>query len=145
MNKPDDAAATNAPLVLIIEDDSQIRRYLRVTLGSSGYNLLEATSAQEGIKQVGLQHPDLIILDLNLPDIDGLEVARQLREWTATPIIILSARNGEKDKVAALDAGADDYLTKPFGTEELLARMRVALRHALRSMHGSDDPIFAVG
>jgi two-component system KDP operon response regulator KdpE len=144
MNKPDDAT-THAPLVLIIEDDSQIRRFLRVTLGSSGYNLLEATSAQEGIKHVGLQHPDLIILDLTLPDLDGLEVARQLREWTQTPIIILSARNQEKDKVAALDAGADDYLTKPFGTEELLARMRVALRHALRSLHGSDDPIFSVG
>jgi two-component system, OmpR family, KDP operon response regulator KdpE len=144
MSKPDDAT-TNAPLVLIIEDDSQIRRFLRVTLGSSGYQLLEATSAQEGIKHVGLQHPDLIILDLTLPDSDGLEVARQLREWTQTPIIVLSARNQEKDKVAALDAGADDYLTKPFGTEELLARMRVALRHALRSMHGSDDPIFSVG
>jgi two-component system KDP operon response regulator KdpE len=144
MNKPDDAA-TNAPLVLIIEDDSQIRRFLRVTLGSSGYHLLEATSAQEGIKHASLQHPDLIILDLTLPDLDGLDVARQLREWTQTPIIILSARNQEKDKVAALDAGADDYLTKPFGTEELLARMRVALRHSLRSMHGSDDPVFAVG
>ena len=129
----------------MIEDDLQIRRFLRVTLSSSGYQLLEATSAQEGIKQVGLQHPDLIILDLNLPDLDGLDVARQLREWTATPIIVLSARNQEKDKVAALDAGADDYLTKPFGTEELLARMRVALRHAIRAAQGTDDPVFTVG
>lgn len=145
MNKPDDAATTKAPLVLLIEDDSQIRRFLRVTLGSSGYNLLEATSAQEGIKRVGLQHPDLIILDLTLPDLDGLEVARQLREWTTTPIIVLSARNQEKDKVAALDAGADDYLTKPFGTEELLARMRVALRHAVRAAQGTDDPVFTLG
>jgi two-component system KDP operon response regulator KdpE len=146
MSKLDDAATTtNAPLVLVIEDDSQIRRFLRVTLGSSGYQLLEATSAQEGIKHASLQHPDLIILDLTLPDGDGLDVARQLREWSQTPIIILSARNQEKDKVAALDAGADDYLTKPFGTEELLARMRVALRHAIRAAQGTDAPVFTVG
>src|SRR3954447_24205884 len=134
-----------APLILVIEDDSQIRRFLRVTLSSSGYNLIEATSGGDGIKQVGLHHPDLIILDLNLPDQDGLEVARNLREWTTTPIIVLSVRNQEKDKVAALDAGADDYLTKPFGTEELLARIRVALRHAIQAAQGTDDPIFAVG
>ncbi len=132
-------------LILVIEDDSQIRRFLRVTLSSSGYTLIEATSAQEGIKQVGLHHPDLIILDLNLPDQDGLEVARSLREWTTTPIIVLSVRNQEKDKVAALDAGADDYLTKPFGTEELLARIRVALRHAIQAAQGTDDPVFTVG
>src|SRR3954453_3978264 len=88
-----------APLILVIEDDSQIRRFLRVTLTSGGYTLIEATSAQDGIKQVGLHHPDLIILDLNLPDLDGLEVARNLREWTTTPIIVLSVRNQEKDKV----------------------------------------------
>ncbi|MEP7292317.1 MAG: response regulator [Chloroflexota bacterium] len=144
MSKPGDEKL-NAPLILVIEDDSQIRRFLRVTLSGSGYNLIEATTAQEGINQVGFQHPDLIILDLNLPDLDGLEVARQLREWTSTPIIILSVRNQEKDKVAALDAGADDYLTKPFGTEELLARIRVALRHAIREMQGTDDPVFTVG
>jgi two-component system, OmpR family, KDP operon response regulator KdpE len=134
-----------SPLILVIEDDSQIRRFLRVTLSSNGYNLVEATSAQDGIKQVGLQHPDLIILDLNLPDQDGLEVARSLREWTTTPIIVLSVRNQEKDKVAALDVGADDYLTKPFGTEELLARIRVALRHAIQAAQGTDDPVFIVG
>jgi len=134
-----------APLILVIEDDSQIRRFLRVTLTSNGYNLIEATAALEGTKQVGLHHPDLIILDLNLPDLDGLEVARQLREWTSVPIIVLSVRNQEKDKVAALDAGADDYLTKPFGTEELLARIRVALRHAIRELQGTDEPIFTVG
>lgn len=134
-----------SPLILVIEDDSQIRRFLRVTLSSSGYNLIEATSAGDGIKQVGLHHPDLIILDLNLPDLDGLEVARGLREWTSTPIIVLSVRNQEKDKVAALDVGADDYLTKPFGTEELLARIRVALRHAIQAAQGTDDPVFSVG
>jgi two-component system KDP operon response regulator KdpE len=135
----------NAPLILVIEDDSQIRRFLRVTLTSNSYNLIEATTAQEGSRQVGLHHPDLIILDLNLPDLDGLDMARQLREWISTPIIVLSVRNQEKDKVAALDAGADDYLTKPFGTEELLARIRVALRHALRTIQGVDDPVFTVG
>ncbi|MCC6803825.1 MAG: response regulator [Anaerolineae bacterium] len=135
----------NAPLILIIEDDSQIRRFLRVTLSSNGYRHIEATTGQEGINQVGLQHPDLIILDLNLPDFDGLDVTRKLREWVSTPIIILSVRNQEKDKVAALDAGADDYLTKPFGTEELLARMRVALRHAIYAVQGTDEPVFTVG
>src|SRR3954462_2589377 len=93
----------SSALILVIEDDSQIRRFLRVTLSSGGYTLIEATSAQDGIKQVGLHHPDLIILDLNLPDMDGLEVARNLREWTTMPIIVLSVRNQEKDKVASLD------------------------------------------
>ena len=144
MSKPDEDKS-KAPLILVIEDDSQIRRFLRVTLTSNNYNLIEATTAQEGIKQVGLHHPDLIILDLGLPDMDGLEVTRQLREWTSTPIIVLSVRSQEQDKVAALDLGADDYLTKPFGTEELLARMRVALRHALRAAQGDDEPIFTVG
>lgn len=133
------------PLILVIEDDSQIRRFLRVTLTSNNYELIEAVTAQEGIKQVGLHHPDLIILDLGLPDFDGFEVARQLREWTTTPIIVLSVNDREQDKVAALDAGADDYLTKPFGTNELLARMRVALRHAIYAAQGSDDPVFTVG
>jgi two-component system, OmpR family, KDP operon response regulator KdpE len=132
-------------LILVIEDDSQIRRFLRVTLTSNGYNFIEARTAQEGLKQVGLHHPDLIILDIGLPDLDGLEVARQLREWTSTPIIVLSAKNQEQDKVTALDIGVDDYLTKPFGTNELLARMRVALRHAIRLTQGTGDPIFIVG
>jgi two-component system KDP operon response regulator KdpE len=132
-------------MILVIEDDPQIRRFLRATLMDSGYNYLEAATAQEGLRQVGLQHPDLIILDLGLPDLDGLEVTRRLREWTSTPIIVLSARNQERDKVDALDAGADDYLTKPFGTSELLARLRVALRHAFQAAQGSDDPVFASG
>ena len=134
-----------SPLILVIEDDSQIRRFLRAILTHEGYYLIEATSAQEGIVQVGLRHPDLIILDLGLPDKDGMEVMRDLREWTTTPIIVLTARSQEKDKVAALDVGADDYLTKPFGTNELLARLRVALRHALRAVQGSDEPVFRVG
>jgi two-component system KDP operon response regulator KdpE len=133
------------PLILVIEDDSQMRRYLRTVLTNEGYHLIEATTAREGIKQVGVRHPDLIILDLGLPDMDGLEVTRDLREWTMTPIIVLTARSQENDKVAALDIGADDYLTKPFGTNELLARMRVALRHAIRDLKGSDEPLFSVG
>lgn len=132
-------------LILVIEDDPQIRRFLRTTLSEEGYGYLEANTAQDGLRQVGLQHPDLIILDLGLPDMDGLEVTRRLREWTSTPILVLSARNQERDKVNALDAGADDYLTKPFGTAELLARMRVALRHALREIQGTDEPVFTSG
>ena len=143
MSKLDDHP--KAPLILVIEDDSQIRRFLRVTLGGNPYKLIEATSGQEGIKQVGLQHPDLIILDLGLPDMDGLQVVRQLRVWSSTPIIVLSVRNQEQDKVAALDLGADDYLTKPFGTDELFARIRVALRHAIRALQGTDEPVFTIG
>ncbi|MBC8098014.1 MAG: response regulator [Armatimonadetes bacterium] len=144
MSKPGEEKS-KSPLILVIEDDPQIRRFLRVILTTDGYQLVEATTAQEGIKQVALQHPDLIILDLGLPDKDGLQVTRELREWTTTPIIVLSARNQEHDKVAALDVGADDYLTKPFGTHELLARLRVALRHAIRAVQGTDDPVFTVG
>lgn len=132
-------------LILVIEDDIQIRRFLRATLTSNGYRLLETATGQEGMNQVGLQHPDLIILDLGLPDIDGLKLTRDLREWSVTPIIVVSARDREHDKVAALDAGADDYLTKPFGANELLARIRVALRHAIREAQGSDEPVFSIG
>ncbi len=138
-------AESSGSLILIIEDDSQIRRFLRATLTSSGYHWLEATTAQDGLKMISLQHPDLIILDLGLPDLDGLEVIRQLREWSSTPVIVLSARDEERDKIAALDADADDYLTKPFGTGELLARIRVALRHSIRAAQGSDEPVFSVG
>ena len=129
-----------APLILVIEDDPQIRRFLRVILTNAGYKYCEATTAQEGIDQVGLRQPALIVLDLGLPDKDGWEVVRELREWSAIPIIVLSAREQESDKVTVLDAGADDYLTKPFGTSELLARLRVALRHAIRAAQGSDNP-----
>jgi two-component system KDP operon response regulator KdpE len=132
-------------LVLVIEDDPQIRRFLRTTLPGNGYRIIEAMTATDGIRMLSLQHPDLVILDLSLPDVDGLDVTKQLREWTTTPIIVLSARDQEHDKILALDAGADDYLTKPFAIGELLARMRVALRHSLRENQGSEDPVFTLG
>lgn len=131
-------------LILAIEDDPQILRFLRTTLTSSGYKLLEAITGADGLNQVALRHPDIVILDLGLPDMDGLEVTRRLREWSSLPIIVVSAREKERDKVEALDAGADDYLTKPFGTAELLARIRVALRHSLKTM-GVEDGLFEVG
>jgi len=131
--------------VLLIEDEAQIRRFLRATLTSQGYRLIEAVTGRDGLRLATSHQPDLIILDLGLPDMDGLEVARQIRGWTSTPILILSARGQERDKVAALDAGADDYVTKPFGVGELLARMRVALRHAARAGLGEEEPVFQVG
>lgn len=121
---------THAPLVLVIEDETPIRRFLRASLTGAGYRVEEAVSGEEGIKKAVAQPPDLVILDLGLPVLDGQDVLRQLREWLTAPVVILSARDQEKQKVEALDAGADDYLTKPFGMGELLARMRTALRHA---------------
>jgi len=118
------------PLILIIEDDSQIRRFLRATLSAEGYVYQEALTAAAGIIQANTRRPDLILLDLGLPDQDGLEVIRRVRESSQMPILILSARGQEKDKVAALDLGADDYIAKPFGVLELLARIRVALRRS---------------
>jgi two-component system, OmpR family, KDP operon response regulator KdpE len=137
--------ADNHPTVLVIEDEAQIRRFLRATLTANGYQLLEATTAQEGLVQAATRQPEIVILDLGLPDLDGLEVTRRLREWTTVPIIVLSARGQESDKVTALDAGADDYLTKPFSVGELLARLRVALRHAARTSQEPGEPTFAVG
>ena len=119
-----------------------MRRFLRAALGAQEYRLVEATSAREGLAQAASRNPDIILLDLGLPDRDGLEVTRELREWSATPIIVLSARGREQDKVAALDLGADDYLTKPFGVEELLARIRVALRHAAQPAGSPLEPVF---
>lgn len=121
---------TNDPLVLVIEDEPPIRRFLRASLAEAGYRVEEATSGEDGIKKAAARPPDLVILDLGLPGLDGQDVLRRLREWLAAPIIVLSARDQESQKVEALDAGADDYLTKPFGLGELLARMRTALRHA---------------
>ena len=133
-----------APLVLLIEDEPQMRRFLRAALESHDYRLVEAETVREGLAQATSRTPDVILLDLGLPDGDGLDLTRRIREWASTPIIVISARGKEQDKVAALDAGADDYLTKPFGTDELLARLRVALRHAARA--GSDDePVFVAG
>jgi two-component system KDP operon response regulator KdpE len=132
------------PVVLLIEDEPQMRRFLRAALGTSEYDLVEAATAREGLAQAAGRNPDLILLDLGLPDADGLDVTRQLREWCRAPIIVLSARGQERDKVAALDAGADDYLTKPFGVGELLARMRVALRHAQGTLE-TGEPVFEGG
>jgi two-component system KDP operon response regulator KdpE len=130
------------PLILVIEDEAQIRRFLRASLSSHGYRLQEAATGEEGLTKAATFQPDLIILDLGLPDLDGLEVTTRLREWTALPVIVLSARGQEQDKVAALDAGADDYLTKPFGVAELLARLRVALRHSSKTPTEQTAPIF---
>ena len=119
-------------MVLVVDDEPQMRRFLRPALEAQGYKVVEAASAREAIVLASTHNPDCVLLDLGLPDGDGLEVTRRLREWSTAPIIVISARGQEADKVAALDAGADDYLTKPFGTGELLARLRVAQRHAAR-------------
>ncbi len=118
------------PLVLVVEDDAQLRRFLRAALSSHAFRLVEAGTVREAEQLATSHNPDVYLLDLGLPDGDGVDLARRLREWTKAPIIVLSARGREEDKVNALDAGADDYLTKPFGVNELMARLRVALRHA---------------
>ncbi|HMH18625.1 MAG TPA: two-component system response regulator KdpE [Burkholderiales bacterium] len=118
------------PVIVAVEDDPQIRRFLRTGLESHGFQIHEADTGKLGLIEAANRKPDLVIIDLGLPDMDGVEVVKKLREWSAMPVIVLSARTTETDKVAALDAGADDYLTKPFGLGELLARIRVALRHA---------------
>jgi two-component system, OmpR family, KDP operon response regulator KdpE len=128
--------------VLVVDDEQPIRRFLRVTLTSQAYTVIEAASGQEALSVSATQKPDIIILDLGLPDIDGVEVTRLLRQWTQIPIIILSVRGSERDKIAALDAGADDYLTKPFGVGELLARLRAALR---RTAQTTNEPVFSSG
>jgi len=133
------------PVVVVIEDEPQIRRFLRPTLVGQGYRVVEAATGQDGVLQAATRQPDIVVLDLGLPDMDGLEVIRRLREWTAVPIVVLSARGQERDKIAALDAGADDYVAKPFAVGELLARIRVALRHAARSEREPTDSTFVVG
>jgi two-component system KDP operon response regulator KdpE len=134
---------SEGPLILIIEDEQPIRRFLRAALTAEGYRLNEAESGQQGLRLATQQPPDLVILDLGLPDQDGQQVLKSLREWLTAPIIILSARDQETQKVQALDSGADDYLTKPFGIAELLARIRTALRH---SAGGPETlPVFTVG
>jgi two-component system, OmpR family, KDP operon response regulator KdpE len=133
------------PTLLLIEDELPIRRVLCVTLHANGYQVITAATAQEGCTQAAMCQPALILLDLGLPDLDGLEVTRRLREWATMPIIVLSARGRESDKIAALDAGADDYVTKPFGMGELLARIRVALRHVAYTTQEPDTPVFTVG
>ena len=115
---------------LVIDDEPQIRRLLRITLEGNGYRVIDATNGKDGILEAAQGRPDIVLLDLGLPDMDGVDVLKRLREWSRVPVIILSVRDRETDKIAALDAGADDYVTKPFSTGELLARLRAALRHA---------------
>lgn len=134
----------HAATLIVIEDEMQIRRFLRTSLSSEGYHVFEAETAKQGLIEASTRKPDLIILDLGLPDMDGLEVVRELRSWSSVPVIILSARSQENDKVSALDAGADDYLVKPFSVGELLARIRVALRHATPTSNSNEDGVFSV-
>jgi two-component system KDP operon response regulator KdpE len=131
--------------VLLIEDEPEIRRFLRTSLPVHGYRLYEATTGADGLAQAKARNPDIILLDLGLPDVDGTEVIRQVREWSTIPILVLSAREQEQAKVAALDLGADDYVTKPFGVNELLARMRAALRHIAGPPGEPAELVFALG
>jgi two-component system, OmpR family, KDP operon response regulator KdpE len=133
------------PLVLIVEDEPQMRRLLATALGVQDFRVLEAATAREALVAATSWNPELILLDLGLPDGDGLELTARIREWSRAPIIVISARGREADKVAALDAGADDYLTKPFGVGELLARIRVALRHLAQAAGGDEGALLQVG
>lgn len=134
---------SSGAVILIVDDEIQIRRFLQITLVANGYKVHEAETGQDGLKKAAQLRPDLIILDMGLPDMDGLQVLQQIRVWTKTPVIILSVRNTDHDKVSALDSGADDYLSKPFSVEELMARVRVAQRHALPDQE--TDEIFVTG
>jgi two-component system, OmpR family, KDP operon response regulator KdpE len=136
---------SEAPLVLVVEDEPQLQRLLRVTLEANAMRCMEALNAAEAIRRIRDQRPDLILTDLGLPDGDGIEVIRAARAMTRAPILVLSARTQEREKIAALDAGADDYVTKPFSTNELLARLRVGLRHAASRVTGSTQQIFKTG
>lgn len=135
---------SNAVIVLI-EDDPAIRQFLRTGLGVHDFKIFEADKGQRGIIEAQIRKPDLIILDLGLPDMDGVQVIKKIREWSVMPIIVLSARSNEQHKIDALDAGADDYLTKPFGLGELLARIRVAMRHSVNNPAQSQDNVFTTG
>jgi two-component system KDP operon response regulator KdpE len=131
--------------ILLVEDDAHIRRFLRATLVTQGYGLLEVETGEEGLALAAAQVPDLVLLDLGLPDMDGKEVIRRLREWSEIPIIVLTARGQEREKVASLDAGADDYLTKPFGVGELLARIRAAMRRVRMPEPGRLEQVLRLG
>jgi two-component system KDP operon response regulator KdpE len=130
------------PTILVIDDEPPLQKFLRVTLTSQNFNVIEALTGESGLRHAANDQPDLIILDLGLPDIDGVQVTRRIREWSAIPIIVVSARGKEQDKVVALDAGADDYLTKPFGAAELMARVRVAMRHIAMANQDSGESVF---
>jgi two-component system, OmpR family, KDP operon response regulator KdpE len=134
--------ALDNELILLIEDEPQMRRFLRITLQGHGYRLIETPTGQEGLMQATTRNPDVVLLDLGLPDMDGIEVAKRFREWSEVPIIVISARGQEEEKIKALDEGADDYLTKPFGAGELLARIRVALRHRALHHAGQNEAVF---
>lgn len=129
-------------IALVIDDEVQIRRLVKISLEANGYKVFEAASGQEGLAEAAQRRPDVVVLDLGLPDMDGVAVLKRLREWSNVPVIVLSVRDREDDKIAALDHGADDYLTKPFGTGELLARLRVAQRHAQPPL---DQAVFQAG
>jgi two-component system KDP operon response regulator KdpE len=133
---------TNLPRILVVDDEAAIQRFLRAALDTGEFFLIQAENGHAALAAAAAARPDIILLDLGLPDMDGVEVIRRIREWTQIPIIVLSVREREDDKVKALDAGADDYLTKPFGIAELLARIRVALR---RSVHQAPEPVYRIG
>lgn len=134
--------AKTDPVIIVIEDDPPIRRFLRTGLSTHGFTVFEADTGKQGIVEVGIRKPDLVILDLGLPDMDGVDVIKAIRAWSDIPIIILSARSSEQHKIDALDAGGDDYLTKPFGFGELLARIRVALRHSIKPNEQMQGDVF---
>lgn len=136
---------SEAPRVLVVEDDPQMLRFLRALLRSQGYQLYTERGGKDGLAAAAQVMPDVILLDLNLPDLDGMAITRELREWSNVPVIVISARDDERDRIEALDLGADDYLTKPFSSGELLARLRVALRHAAQRAAGPEQPIFETG
>jgi two-component system KDP operon response regulator KdpE len=136
---------SSGPLVLVIDDEPQVRRFLRTALAAAGYRLVEAETGAEGLQRAREYVPDVVLLDLGLPDMDGLVVARELRRWSRVPILVLSARGEERQKVELLDAGADDYLTKPFGFEELVARMRSALRRSARTAAATPAGVLECG
>ena len=139
------APSTPGPLVLVVEDEARMRRFLRPSLAARGYRVVEAASGEEGVAMVRQWVPDVVLLDLGLPDVDGLDVTRRIRQWSRVPIVVLSARGQEVDKVSALDAGADDYLTKPFGVDELHARIRAALRHGLQRAGAAPGSMLRAG
>jgi two-component system KDP operon response regulator KdpE len=144
---PADRPASGGPraTILVIDDEPPLQKFMRLTLTSQNFNVIEAVTGESGLRHAANDQPDLIILDLGLPDIDGVQVTRRIREWSAIPIIVVSARGKEQDKVVALDAGADDYLTKPFGVAELMARVRVAMRHISTAKRDTGESVIELG
>jgi two-component system KDP operon response regulator KdpE len=138
-------APAHSPLVLVVDDEKPIRRFLNAALHGNGYRTVEAERGEEALREAATRTPDIVLLDLGLPDVDGIEVTRRLREWSTVPIVVLSARGQEQDKIAALDAGADDYVTKPFAVGELMARMRVALRHRAAMAGAKEETVLEAG